>query len=66
MYEKYLALKKEKSLREGKKITDYRVSQDTGIPKTTIESWHPETKIRADNLKKLADYFGVSIEYFFA
>lgn len=66
MYEKYLSLKKKKSLKEGREISDYRVSKETGIPRTTIYSWKNSNNTpRANNLKTLADYFGVSIEYFF-
>ena len=45
--------------------TIYRVSSDTGISTTTLYDWrdgrsHP----KLDKIKILADYFGVSIEYF--
>lgn len=66
MYEKYLALKKKKSLKEGKGISDYRVSKETGIPRSTIYSWKTSSNTpHAQNLKTLADYFDVSIDYFF-
>ena len=47
------------------KISIYQVAKETGIPTTTLYEWksgrsHP----KADKLKKLADYFGVSIDYF--
>ena len=46
--------------------TSYRVSKDTGIAQSLLSDWKLG-KIRmlgADKLKLLADYFGVSIEYF--
>lgn len=45
-------------------ITPYRVSKDTGISTATLSDWktgksHP----KADKVKILAEYFGVSPEY---
>lgn len=45
-------------------ITAYRVSKDTGISSATLSDWktgksHP----KADKIRILADYFGVSPEY---
>lgn len=59
MYEKYV------ELRDGKGVTDYRVAIDTKIPKSTFTDWkNGRSKPKVDKLKILADYFGVSIEYF--
>lgn len=59
VYEKYVAL------RESKGVTDYRISVDTGITKSTFTDWKTgRSKPKIDKLKILADYFGVSIEYF--
>lgn len=59
MYEKYV------KLRDKKKATDYRVSMDTGITKSTFTDWKTGRSCpKVDKLKILADYFGVSIEYF--
>lgn len=59
MYEKYVILRDEKN------VTDYKVSLDTGITKSTFSDWKSgRSKPKADKLKILADYFGVSIEYF--
>ncbi len=59
MYEKYVRLKKTKG------VTDYRVSEDTGITKSTFSDWKSgRSTPKVDKLKILADYFGVSIEYF--
>lgn len=59
MYEKYVML------RDKKGVTDYRVSVDTGITKSTFSEWKSgRSRPKVDKLKILADYFGVSIEYF--
>lgn len=59
MYKKYA------DLRERRNVTDYRVSKETGIPQMTLSDWkHGKSKPKADKLKILAEYFGVSIEYF--
>lgn len=48
-----------------KGITTYRVSKDTGIPANTFSDWkHGRSNPKVDKLKILANYFGVSIEYF--
>lgn len=59
MYKKYA------ELRDNKGLSDYRVSSDTGITKSTFADWKSgRSKPKLDKLKILADYFGVSIEYF--
>lgn len=59
MYEKYV------ELRDSKNLTDYRVSEDTGITKSTFSDWKSgRSKPKGDKLKILADYFGVSVDYF--
>lgn len=59
MYEKYVELRNKKG------VTDYRVSKDTGITKSTFSDWKSNRSTpKIDKLKVLADYFGVSIEYF--
>ncbi len=59
MYEKFLELLK----RTGK--TAYQVAKDTGIGENTLSYWKSgRSKPKVDKLKILADYFGVSIEYF--
>lgn len=46
-------------------ITTYKVSKDTGIRQNTFSDWKNEkSKPKADKLKILADYFGVTIDYF--
>lgn len=45
--------------------TAYQVSKDTGIAQSVLSDWKTgRSKPKADKLKILADYFGVSIEYF--
>lgn len=59
MYDEYVKLRDEKGL------TDYRVSIDTGITKSTFTDWKTgRSKPKIEKLKTLADYFGVSIEHF--
>lgn len=46
-------------------ITAYRVAKDLGLAPTVFSDWKSgKSKPKADKLKKIADYFGVSIEYF--
>lgn len=59
MYEKYV------HLRDERELTDYRVSVDTGIPKSTFSDWKSgRSKPKVEKLKILADYFNVPVEYF--
>ena len=44
--------------------TVYRVSKATGIPASTFTDWKNGRSVpKADKLKKIADYFGVSLDY---
>lgn len=59
MYKKYVQLREEKG------VTDYKVSIDTGITKSTFSDWkNGRSEPKIDKLKKIADYFGKSIDYF--
>ena len=59
MYEKFVRLLDERG------ITAYRVAKDTGLSSTLFSEWKSgKSKPKADKLKILADYFGVSIDYF--
>ena len=59
MYAKYAAL------RDKKGISDYKVSQDTGVLVSTLSDWKAgRYSPKIDKIMKLADYFGVSVEYF--
>ena len=45
--------------------TAYQVSKDTGVSTATLSNWkNGNYTPKADKIKILADYFGVSIEYF--
>ena len=60
MYEKY------RQLRDDKGVTDYRVSKDTGITKSTFSDWkNGRSKPKIEKLQILANYFDVPLEYFF-
>ncbi len=59
MYEKFERLVKARG------ITTYRVAKDIGLASTVFSDWKSgKSKPKADKLKKIADYFGVTIEYF--
>ena len=59
MYEKYVALRDERN------VTDYRVSVDTGITKSTFSDWkNGRSNPKFDKLLILAKYFDVPVEYF--
>ena len=56
MYKKYIQLRDERGL------TDYKVSLETGIAKSTFTDWkNGRSKPKVDKLRKLAEYFNVSI-----
>lgn len=58
-YKKYAAL------RDSKSITDYEVSKKTEVSTSTLSNWKAGRYTpKSDKIKKIADYFGVSIEYF--
>lgn len=45
-------------------ITAYKLSQETGIPQAMIGRWkNGQQKPTTENLQKLADYFGVTVDY---
>ena len=59
MYEKFA------ELLEKTNKTAYQVSKDKGIGENIFSYWKAgRSKPKVDKLKILADYFGVSIEYF--
>lgn len=59
MYEKFRSL----LTQSGK--TPYQVSKDTGISTATLTNWKQGNyKPKSDKLKILADYFGVTVDYF--
>ena len=47
-----------------KNVTAYRVGKETGIATSTFTDWKKGRSIpKQDKLKKIADYFGVTVEY---
>ncbi|WP_258297893.1 MULTISPECIES: helix-turn-helix domain-containing protein [Paenibacillus] len=59
LYEKFLVLLEQ----YGK--TPYQVSKDTGVSTATLTNWKQgRYKPKTDKLKILADYFGVTVDYF--
>lgn len=59
MYNKYAKLRDEKG------VSDYRVSVETGIPKSTFSEWKSgRSNPKLEKLSKIAKYFDVAIEYF--
>jgi transcriptional regulator with XRE-family HTH domain len=59
-YEKYCLL------RDSKNIKDSDVSKATGIGKSTFSDWKSgRSKPKQDKAQKIADFFGVSTDYFF-
>ncbi len=53
----------EKLLRE-RGVTAYKVAKDTGIGTATLSNWkNGKYTPKQDKMQKLADYFGVSIDY---
>lgn len=58
MYEIYVLLKKQKG------VSDYQVSKETGIPRSTFSAWKNGDSVPKNaKLQKIADYFGVSVDY---
>ena len=45
-------------------VTRYQVSKATGVPQSSLSDWSKgKSKPKYDNMKKNADYFGVSVDY---
>ena len=59
MYKVYEKLLKKK------KVTSYKVSQETGISQTTLSDWKTgRCTPKIDKLLKIAEYFGVDVSVF--
>lgn len=59
MYEKFAKLLKKTNK------TAYQISKETGISTSTFSNWKAGRYTpKVNKLQKIADYFGVSIEYF--
>lgn len=56
-------LKKIKALAQARNVTIAEVERACGLSHSSIMKWE-DCSPRADNLKKIADYFGVSVDYF--
>lgn len=58
MYDIYCKLK------DAKKVRDSEVAKATGITKSTFSDWKSgRSNPKQDKLQKIAEYFGVSLEY---
>ena len=58
MYKIYFKLRDEKGLK------DADIVRETGITKSTFSDWKSgRSKPKQDKLQKIADYFGVSVDY---
>ena len=45
-------------------VTRYQVSKATGVPQSSLSDWSKgKSKPKYENMKRIADYFGVSVEY---
>lgn len=52
-------------LRNERKLTDYKVSKDTGIPASTLTAWRKGTYTpKLDKIMRLANYFDVPMSVF--
>ena len=52
------------SLIEKRGITPYRVYKDTGVPQSSLSEWKRGNSMpKIDKIKKLAEYFNVSVDY---
>lgn len=59
MYEKL------QRLLDARGITTYQLAKETGIAPSRFSQWKNGTcKPKADKLQKIAEYFGVTVEYF--
>ena len=51
-------------LRDDKKLKDSDVAKATGITKSTFSDWKTgRSKPKQDKLQKIADFFGVTLDY---
>lgn len=59
LYEKF------EELLQKHNVTAYRVAKETGITTATFTSWKQgKYTPKSDKIQKIADYFGVTIDYF--
>ena len=58
MYEIFAQLLKERD------VTPYQVSKATGVAQSSLSDWkNGKSKPKIDKMKKIAEYFNVSVEY---
>ena len=51
-------------LLEKKGVTPYQVSKATGVAQSSLSDWkNGKSKPKFDTMKKIADYFGVTVDY---
>ena len=61
VYKKYVQLRDERG------VTDYEVAKKAGISPSSLSNWKAgRYKPKVDKLKKIADYFGVTLEVLIA
>ena len=61
MYQRYC------ELRDKKGVTDYQAATETEITRSTFTDWKAGvSQPKIDKLYKIANYFGVPLEYFVA
>ncbi len=45
-------------------VTAYKVAKETGVTQSTLSDWkRGRSTPKSENMKKIADYFGVSVDY---
>ena len=45
-------------------VTAYKVSKETGVTQSTLSDWkRGRSTPKTENMKKLADYFGITVDY---
>ena len=45
-------------------VTPYKISKETGVTQTSLSNWkNGQSKPSTPTLQKIADYFGVSVDY---
>jgi len=60
MYEKYA------NLRSNANVTDSQIAKAIGITRSTFSDWKSgRSNPKFEKLKKIADYFGVPVTYFY-
>ena len=64
MHKRYRSSEIFDTLLEDNDVTMYKVSKDTGVPQATLSEWRTGShEPRTDTLVKVADYFGVTLDY---